>query len=219
MIVRVGRATLIVVLAGILVAAASAGSGQPQERHTKADMAMARKAALYTSDFQSGWKAMPSSQGDQSNPRCSTYNPNQSDLVETGKYDSPDFTLADGTFVSSSTGVFKTVQMARTGYVRVAVPALPACFGELFKKGITKPNAATILSTGPASFPRLGDRSNAYRLTASVTIGKTKLPVTIDLVLFNRSRVDVAMIFLGIGKPLPSTFEQALAARVAARAK
>ena len=87
----------------------------------------------------------------QSNPRCSTYNPDQSDLVEIGDYDSPDFSRPDGTFVSSTTGVFKTAAMARTGYARVAVPALPHCFAEIFKKGITKPSSATIFSSGPLS--------------------------------------------------------------------
>jgi hypothetical protein len=218
MILGVRRASLIVVLAGIVVPVALAGTGKPQQRHTKADMTLARAAALRASDFPAGWKATRTSGNDQSNPRCSTYNPDQSDLVETGRYDSPDFGQAGGSFISSSTGVFRTVRMARKGYARVAVPALPACFGALFKKGITKPNSATILSAGPTPFPRVGDRSNAYRVTASVTVGTTKLPVTIDLLLLNRGRIDVAMIFLGIGRPLAFSLERTLAAKVASRA-
>ena len=58
--------------------------------------------------------------------------------------------------------------MAKRGYARVAVRHLPACFGELFSKGITKPRAAKVVSAGPIDFPKAGDRSNAYRLVASV---------------------------------------------------
>jgi hypothetical protein len=108
--------------------------------------------------------------------------------------------------------------MARRGYARVAVRRLPACFGELFAKGITKPNSAKIVSVGPIAFPKVGDRSNAYRLVASVKTPTVTVPVAADIVLFNRGRVDVAMIFLGIARPLPSSLEQAAVARVLSRA-
>jgi hypothetical protein len=44
------------------------------------------------------------------------------------------------------------------------------------------------------------------------------VPFTVDLVVFNRGSIDVAMIFLGISKPLSAAFERALVARVASRA-
>ncbi len=213
------RVTLIVVLAGIVVPVALAAKGDPQQRHTKADMALARAAAVHASDLGAGWKGEASTNTNQSRPRCASYNPDQSDLVETGKYDSPDFSRPDGTFVSSTTGVFRTAAMARTGYARVAVPALPRCFGQLFAQQIQKPNSITILRTGEIPFARIGDRSNAYRLTAAVKVGKTTVPVAIDMVLFDRGRTDVAMIFFSTPKAFPASFEQALAARVASRAR
>ena len=94
-------------------------------------------ASLRLADLGAGWKATPSS-SDDSNPRCSTYNPDQSDLVETGKYQSPNFVRTDGSFVATSTGIFRTATMAKKAYGRVATPALPGCFGELFAKGITR---------------------------------------------------------------------------------
>ena len=213
------QAALIGVLAAMLVPAALAANGEPQKKLTKADQARARSAAIRLSDLGAGWKAKPSANSGQSNPRCSTYNPNQSDLIETGKYSSPDFTRPEGTFVSSSAGVFKTAKMARKGYARVAVPALPGCFAEIFRKGTGNPSAVKILASGSLRFPRYGDRLNAYRLVATYTVQGQAVPVAIDLVLFNRGRIDVALIFVGIGSPLPTSFEQALAARVAARAR
>jgi hypothetical protein len=206
-----------VAVALVIAGAAHAAQGDPQKKITKAGQARARAAALRLSDVGPGWKSEPSN-SKQSNPRCSTYNPDQSDLVEVGDYDSPDFSRADGTFVSSTTGVFRTAAMARTAYARVAVPALPHCFAELFKKGITKPSSATIFSAGPLAFPKYGDRSNAYRITTSVRTPAGRVRAAIDLVIFNRGQIDVAIIFIAINQALPASFEQMLVAKVAGRA-
>jgi hypothetical protein len=200
----------------VLVPLAAAANGDPQKAYTKADQARARAASLRLADLGGGWKATPSTR-DDSSPRCSTYNPDQSDLVETGKYQSPNFVRTDGSFVATSSGVFRTTTMAKKGYARVATPALPGCFGELFAKGITKPNSAKVVSAGPLAFPRIGDRSSAYRLVATVTTPTGTVPVTIDLVAFNKGRTDVALIMVGIPKAFPAAFEQAAALRVVSR--
>jgi hypothetical protein len=204
-------------VAAVVVPAGLSSGGEPQKRLTKADQAKARAVALHKSDFPAGWVGKPNTNTSQDTPRCSTYNPDQSDLIETGDVDSPDFTRADGSFVSSSVGIFKTKKMARTGYARVARPRLASCFGELFKKGAA-PATVQLLQVGPLAFRGLGDRTNAYRLRANVTLRSTTIPVAIDIVTFNRGRVDVAMIFLGIRTALPASFEQSLATKVAARA-
>jgi hypothetical protein len=208
---------MLLLAAAVLVPVALAANGEPQKQLTKAGQAKAKAIALHKADFPAGWVGKPNTNTSQGSPRCSTYNPDQSDLIENGDYDSPDFSRADGSFVSSSVGVFKTLKMARTGYARVARPELASCFGELFKKGAA-PAKVQLLHVGTLGFRRLGDRSNAYRLTANVTVQNTTLPVAIDIVTFSRGRVDVAMIFLGIRAPLPASFEQALAGKVAARA-
>lgn len=217
---HVRQALLTAAIAGLLVPAAWAAGGQPQHAFTKAGQAQARATSLKLSDFAAGWTASAAHGGATgAEPRCSTYNPDQSDLVEIGKYDSPDFTrTSDHSFVSVSTGVFKTAAMAKRGYARVAVRQLPGCFGELFVKGIAKPSSAKVVSAAPVAFPKVGDRSNAFRLVASVKTPNVSLPVMADIVLFNKGRTDVAMIFLGIGRPLPASLEQAAVARVLSRA-
>ncbi len=212
-------APIAVALAVVLTGSALAAQGDPQKKITKADQARARAISLRLSDFGAGWKQGPPSKKDESNPRCSTYNPDQSDLIETGTYDSPNFSRPDGTSVSSSSGVFRTAAMAKKGYARVVVPQLPKCFAELFKKGITKPNSATIFFAGSLAFPPYGDRSNAYRIRASVKTPTATVPATIDVVVFNRGRIDVAIILVAISQPLPAAFEQSLVANVAARAR
>lgn len=221
MIARVRRAGVlgVLVVAAVAVGAALAAPGDPQKKLTKADQARARAASIRLADLGAGWKSVPSGNKDSGNPRCSNYNPDQSDLVETGDYDSPDFTRTDGSFVSSTTGVFRTAQMARTGYGRVAVPALASCFAELFQKQAVKPNTIQILGTGPLAFPALGDRSAAYRVTMTYKTRKASVPFTTDLVVFDKGRTDVALIFLGIAQPLPAAAERALAARVVSRVR
>ncbi len=210
----------VVLVVAVCVPAALAANGDPLKRHTKADMARARKASIYASDLGTGWKAVRTKNGKSgSRPRCSDYRPDQSDLVETGTYDSPDFTRPNSSFVASTSGVFRTARMARAGYARVAAPQLPGCFAEIFRNGTGNPAAVTIVNSGPLRFPRLGDRSNAFRLVLTYAAQGVKVPVSIDLVLFNRGRIDVAMVFLGIGGAYPASFEQALARRVADRAR
>ena len=181
-------------------------------------MAKARAASLRPSDFAAGWKATPAGK-DSSKPRCSIYNPNQSDLVETGKYDAPDFGRSDGSFVSSSTGVFKTATMAKKGYVRVAVPQLATCFGELFLQQVKKPNSAKVISSGQLVLAKAGDASTAYRLVVYVKTPQGTAPLNADIALFTKGQIDVAMIFFGIGKPFPAAFENQATALVASRAR
>ena len=104
--------------------------------------------------------------------------------------------------------------MAKTGYARVATPQLPKCFGEL----LGKQAKTTVYAAGPLTFPKVGERSNAYRLSVGIASQGTTVKATIDFVLFNKARTDVAIIFFGIGGPLPSRLEQQATALVASRA-
>jgi hypothetical protein len=216
----VRHGVLIGALFALLVPVALAANGEPQKKLTKAGQAHARAASLTAADVGPGWKAEPKKQGkDNSDPRCSYYDPDQSDLIEIGDYDSPDFSLANGSFVSSSTGVFRSARMARTAYARVATPSMPRCFAELFRKEVDKkPNKLTILSIGRRAFPGYGDRSDAFRISASLRTPQATVPFTIDIFTLNRGATDVAIICLGIGRALPAAFEQSLVRRLAARA-
>lgn len=207
-------ALVALLFAALAVPAAPAANGEPQHQYTKADQAKARKASLRLSDFATGWTAKPDTSATGANPKCKTYNPDQSDLIETGKYNSPDFTHSNGSFVSTTTGVFKTVAMAKTGYARVARPQLPTCFGEL----LGKQAKTTVDAAGPLTFPKLGERSNAYRLSVGIAAQGATVKATIDFVLFNKGRTDVAIIFFGIGGPPPSGLERQASALVASRA-
>jgi len=217
MMAAVKRAAVIVVAAGLCAPVALAAKGDPQKKLTAAGQARARQASLRPADLP-GWKVTPHKpSNDDSDPRCSYYNPDQSDLVEIGDYDSPDFDRPDGSSISVSTGVFRTVQMAKTAYGRVAQPALPKCFAELFRKGAGG-SRTTVFSSRRLQFPRYGDRSDAFRIVASVKAPTATVRVYIDIFLFNKGAVDVALLSLGIARPLPAGLERSLVGKLAARA-
>jgi len=217
MMAAVKRAAAIVVAVGLCAPVALAANGHPQKKLTAAGQARARTASLRAADLP-GWRATahkPSN--DDSDPRCSYYNPDQSDLVEIGDYDSPDFDRPDGSSVSVSTGVFRTVQMAKTAYARVAQPALPKCFAELFRKGAGG-SRTTVFSSSRLRFPRYGDRSDAFRIVASVKAPTATVHVYVDIFLLNKGAVDVALLSLGIARPLPAALERSLVGKLASRA-
>src|SRR5690348_12678169 len=103
--------SLLAVAAGALlpIPTAVAAKGDPQKAHTPADMAKARSIAIRRADLPAGtWKAEKSS-SDDSSLRCPGFEPDMSDLVETGTADSPDFTNEQtGAYISSTAGIFKS---------------------------------------------------------------------------------------------------------------
>ena len=218
---RAVRGVAVGVLArGLCVPVALAAKGDPQKKITRAGQANAIAASLHRADFPpTGWQQQPRQpkQKDDSSPRCSYYNPDQSDLVEIGDYDSPDFDQAGGSSISSSTGAFKTVAMGKTAYARVAKPALVKCLAELFKKGAGAAKT-TILSAAPLNFERYGDRSIAYRIVALVKTPTAAVRAYLDVILVNKGSTDIAFLAIGIQKPLSTALEQSLVGKVTARA-
>ena len=209
---------VVLVALGLCAPVALAAKGDPQKKITKAGQARAVAASLRRADFPAGWTQHPHQQNTGAQPRCSTYNPDNSDLVEIGDYDSPDFDRPDGSSVSASTSTFRTAAMAKTGYTRIAKPELPRCLAELFAKG-AKPSPTTIFSARPLQFPAYGDRSNAYRITGSIKTPSARVRFVLDVFLVNRGPLDIAVLMIGIGNPLPAQFEQSLVGKLASRAK
>jgi len=213
------RYVAVLAVAGIVVSAALADSPrEPKKKIVPAVQAKAKLVNVRLSDLpKAGWTAKPPSKSDDSSPRCSYYNPDQSDLTENGDADAPQFTLASGSYITSTTGIFQTAPQGRTAYTRVVQPALPKCLGEIFRKGTGQAANVTIVSAGPMKFPHLAERSNAYRIAADFKVQSNVVHVFVDVVVMNRGKVDVVVFFAGIGGSFNATVEQSVAAHVAAR--
>lgn len=214
------RITVAAGVALLVVGAASAANPHaPKQVILPAVQAKTKAINVKLSDLPAAaWKVNPP-QKDEGTPRCSYYNPDQSDLTENGNANSPQFTLASSSFVSSSTSIFKTAAQGRTAYKRVVQPKLPACLAELFRNGSGQPKSVTIVSAKERAFPKLAERSNAYRIAADFKSGSTKIHVYLDVVVMNRGKVDAVLFFAGIGQAFKDSFEQSTAAKVAARTK
>lgn len=212
------KLTAVAVVSLTVVAVAAASPGDPKKVILPSVQAKAKAINVRLSDFPTApWKAKPANSS-SSNPKCSYYNPDQSDLTENGDAESPEFTLPSSSFVSSSTGIFVTASQGRTAYSRVVQPALPRCLGEIFKKGTGHPDKVTIVSSKAVPFPNFAERTNAYRMVADFKASaKTTVHVYGDIVAMNRGKVDVAIFFFGIGGAFNSSFEQSVARKVAAR--
>jgi hypothetical protein len=201
----------------VTAGAALAGEAkEPKKAIKPAVQARAKRVAVGLKDLPGfGWKAQPS-QSDRSSPRCAYYRPDQSRLTENGDYTSPDFTRSDGLYVSSSVGIFVSAKQAQQSFALVVRPELPRCLGESVVKSGT-PGHITLRSAGKLAFPKLGNRSQAYRVVFAVKNGNQQVPATIDLVAINKGAVDVAVFFSSAGLPVPASFERKIAQAVAAR--
>ncbi len=217
------RAMLWKLTAAALAAAVLAGAalaGDPVQKHTPADMAKAKAIGFQRADFPAGWTAKPSTPSSSANATCKTFNPDESDLVETGKVDSPEFTGPDGySQVFSTVGIFQTVAQAKATWSRVVRPAMLQCFSELITKSSPAGSTIAALAKGTLGFPKVASRTQAYRLVIGVTPkGSTAtVKLYLDLVLLGAGRVDVATIMFSLGQPYPAAFEQSLASAIAHR--
>jgi len=211
-------ATLVAALALVGVAAAATAK-EPKKDIIPAAQAKAKAMNVKMSDLPAaaGFKAKPASP-DTGTPKCSFYNPDQSDLTENGDAKSPEFTLPSSSFVASSVSIFKTASQGRTAYSRVVQPKLPLCLAELFKKGAA-PTKVTVVSAKQRAFPKLAERSIAYRVHASFKSNGRAFQVYFDIVAMNRAKVDAVIFFFGLGGSYNNSFEQKVAGVVAARTK
>jgi hypothetical protein len=211
------RVLAVLGLFAVLTAVATAATANDPKKVIKpAVQAKAKAIAVKRSDLPgSGWKAGPA-EPSKATPRCSYYNPDQSHLTENGDYTSPNFTRSDGTYVSSTVGIFVSAQQAKTGYLAVVRPDLPKCLAELVVKS-GPAGSIKITSAGPLAFKQYQTRSAAYRIVFSVKSGKTNVPAIIDVLAINSGAVDAAIFFGSVLKPPPAAFEQRIVDRLAAR--
>src|SRR5437870_4411259 len=115
--------------------AIAANPREPKQSIIRSVEAKAKAMNIQASDLPGTGRKAQRSSPDESNPRRSYYDPDQSDQTENGRADSPEFTLPSNSFVSSTTGIFKTATQGRTAYAQVVPPELPRCLAEIFRKG------------------------------------------------------------------------------------
>lgn len=217
------RPTVLLVLlacAALAAPAALAGPRDPQKRFTPADQARARTVAVRAADLPGGpWKGSRSPSGDGSSLRCAGFEPDLSDLVQTGRAEGLDLERADGLFVTSTTGIFRTVAMARAAFARVAAPGLARCLRTIFTEALGAQPGLEVrrVTPRPSPVPRAAPLTRGYRLQVTIAAGGQIVESVMDVVLLGRDRANVALLVVGVGRAFPPASLAALARTVASR--
>jgi hypothetical protein len=212
------QVTFAALAAALLAGAALAGD--PRQQHTPADMARAKAIGFMRSDFPAGWTAKPIKPGDGASTTCKSFNPDESDLVETGRVDSPEFTAPDGfSQVFSAVGIFQTAGQASSSWNRLVRPGWLDCFSQLITKSAPAGSTITVLSKSKLAFLKVAPRMVAYRLVIGVAPegAATSVKLYLDRVLFGAGRANVSTIMFSLEKPYSAAFEQKLVRAIVRR--
>lgn len=203
----------------VLVAGASGSQGDPKRAITKADQAKARSVVLRAADLGKGFVARPSGP-DELPPgvRCGPLS--ESDLTISGDAQSPDFELdRPGVLltVGSTAQVYRTLRDANTSWARALGPAAVTCLSDIVRKSATAGQRVEVVSAKRIAFPRLAERTTAFRIVARVRSGSTWVKVFFDAILLQQGRIQAGVVFTSAVQPVGSTDQGALVGVVAAR--
>jgi len=211
----VRRLLACILLLVFLVASASALAThqEPQKRLTKADNTRARAMLIKLSDLPVGFRAQPSS-GPDPHVDCPA-SVSESDLTLTGESEGRQFTGVGAVFlVTSLSDIYESVGDAAASWRRGTSAAGTKCLTDLLRRGFAMQNI-DLISFSKLDFPRVSERSIAYRVTLSATTAQGTVPLFIDIVGLLRLRAQ-AFVFVGSALIPPQRPEELRLARLVA---
>ena len=137
----------------------------------------------------------------------------KSDLTLSGDAEGQQLALG-GLFVSSAAQVYESVADASASWRRATSAPGTKCAAELLRNEFAK-QGVDLVSLRKVAFPRVAERSVAYRVTLSANTPQGKLPVYVDLVAMMRSRAQ-ATVIVGSALVTPPKAEELRLARIVA---
>lgn len=194
--------TVFLALAGSSIALA--GRGDPQERFTPADQARAKSMLLRQADLGAGFSATPITEGGDF--YCKALD--ESDLTLTAQ--------SVKRFARGSVGILSLAQVydslsdANASWRRGTSEAGEKCFGDALRRQLMGEGVRDITFQRLA-FPRLAQRSDAYRLVGFVQ----GVPAFVDIVVLQQSRAHAALFMASVLQPVLKP-EQVRLARILA---
>jgi hypothetical protein len=206
---RLLAVALLLLLAGSTTALAD--HLDPEKRIRPADQAKARTMLLRKSDLGPGFIAQPTNTPD-THLTCEGLD--ESDLTVTGEAESPTWSQGIG-FVASAVNIYANVSDANASWARGTRGVGTRCLRDQLADEFAT-QGVTLESLRKIAFPRLAERTVAYRVTLSGTVQTTTVRVVIDLVILKHSRAQAALYFGSAFAPAGKADEVALA-RVTAR--
>ena len=190
---------------------ALAARGDPQEKLTPADQARARAMLLRKADLGLGFGATPT--GEPSFSSCAALD--ESDLTVSGKAQTPTFTGGLVT-VSTIAALYVSRRDANLSWKRGTSAAGEKCLrqtsGREFAKG-----GFRLVSFRKTPFPKLAQKTIAFRLVLAGPSQAGSIRVYIDFVVLQQSRAQAAVFFGSAIDPLERPERLRLARLVATR--
>jgi len=201
------------VLAFLVVSASALAAHQdPQKRLTKADNVRARALLVKRTDLPTGFGPQLSA-GPDPHIGCSP-SVSESDLTITGDAEGPQLALGV-VFVSSAARIYESVADASASWRRSTSAAGTKCATQLLSREFAKQGVG-LVSLRKISFPRVSERSAAYRVELSAMTSQGTVPVYVDIVALLRSRGQ-ATVIVGSAVVPPQRAEELRLARIVAR--
>ncbi len=202
----------VLLLASLALSATAAATHQdPQKRLTKADNARARAMLIKRTDLPAGFQARPDV-GEDPHSNCPAA-VSESDLTLTGEADGTNFALGV-VLVDSAAQVYKSMADANASWRRATSAAGVQCVTALLRGGLAT-QGVDLESLRKIAFPRVSDRSVAYRVRLSAPSAQGPVPVYLDLVALMHSRAQ-ATVIVGSALVVPKRGDELRYARLVA---
>jgi hypothetical protein len=186
------------------VALAAGGSNDETEHLNRADMTLARRTAVHSSDLFAGWRLTRSGLPKDSDFPCA-FDPDLSAFVITGKHQTRFSHGTTGAQLVSGVGVFRNVRDAAGDFRASAKPGLLPCLKSAILAGIRQAHLRGRITTSRMSrTPRVGAQSVSYRVVAT-TSPTTTLPsfkMYADFLAFRQGRSQATLLFTAARAPV-----------------
>jgi hypothetical protein len=210
-----------ILAAGLTAAAAQARD--PWDPHTKiraTDQADAKATLLTRDDLGSGWSGGARAPTSFKAPTCPAQRPNDGDLTITGHAESLFSNGNGGIQIDADIEVFPTAAQAKARFVRFLQPKLFTCLEYDLAKSLGGGVGMTFLKPTRLDFPKLAERTGAFRVPIAVKSGSQTVTVDADFIYLGvgRSLIYVNIIAPSVQEAQLPGFERRLAKLLVKRA-
>ena len=209
------RAVLLACVVGLAITGGALADHQdPQKRITPADQARARAMLLKQSDFAPGFKRDPPSNEPDPHIDCPPA-VSEADLTLTGDSEGPSY-ARDVVSVQSIAQLYESVADASAAWRRGTSAAGVDCARGLLRREFAK-EQVQLISLRKVAFPRVAQRTVAYRVVLSAKQGQLTFRFYLDLVVLMHSRAHAQVIAGSAFRPFPEAEAVRLARIVGGR--
>jgi hypothetical protein len=180
-------------LAAALTLTPAGAADREKVQIVPADQALAKNALVRLTDLGNpmGWSGGSTKPAPPASYRCGTYTAKQSDLVLTGTAATK--WMHTGLQIDSESQVLRSEKMVALDWRRtVTHTGTAGCLRQMFSSGL--PRGQKLVSFGTFSFPKVAERTAAFRGLVDVGTGRNTMRVLVDLVVVGTGRVELTLI-------------------------